>query len=148
MRINIQYPMPLIHIARTPNFSAVMLAGYVLFTHRSHNNGVLPRPGPWAPPRFGRSRDPSSLPDLGSSVAAETINRETLKARASAIIHGEKAFLIDALSRCGHGERRLDPGPGRQATEDWAKNPQTLDGIRTQRRDAGKSARAEGRRRS
>ena len=70
-------------------------------------------------------------------MAAEVISREAPKARGPDISHNEGAHVIDALSHCEHGERRPDPGPGRQAVADWAQNPQTLDGPRPTRRDAG-----------
>ena len=72
-------------------------------------------------------------------MAAEVISREAPKARGPDISHNEGAHVIDALSHCEHGERRPDPGPGRQAVADWAQNPQTLDGPRPTRRDAGES---------
>ena len=68
-----------------------------------------------------------------------------LKARGTAIIHGEGGMLlIDALSR-GRGERRPDRVPGRQAAEDWTKNHQTLDDPRPPSRDAGESREERGR---
>lgn len=56
-------------------------------------------------------------------MAAEVISREAPKARGPDISHNEGAHVIDALSHCEHGERRPDPGPGRQAVADWAQGP-------------------------
>ena len=80
---------------------------------------------------FGHATPPGDL-TLGKCGDRSHFPRHSLGART----HGEGTCLIDALSRYGHGERRPDPGSGRQAAEDWAKNHQAMSGPRPPRRDA------------